>query len=268
MGRTQRLTVNTRATTTRPVSNGTTHFFRYSSTEHLDWLEPVILNHHIYAPTAKQVNDPREAKPKFADVSVEDIAEFLKRMFVTNNPGVPPERYAHAAAEIDWMAARSTAEQLLKQMSESFYSLTENTRIFSMSKRWDNMALWAKYADNHRGYCLEFAEAGLFLAAREVVYDDTLRLDIRDPSHPTFEMFFHKTPEWSNEEEVRLVLARLLGGPLFRIKPEWLSRIIIGKDMPQRERQRIQTWANQRVPELMVMTAEFDGYTQALKLYS
>jgi hypothetical protein len=257
-----------RQPTIRPVPSDITHFYRYSSSQHLDWLKPIILDRHIYVPTAKQLNDPREAKPKFADVPVEDIAEFLKRMFVTNNPGLPPERYAHAAEEIDWMAARSTAEQLLKQMSESFYSLTENTRIFSMSKRWDNMALWAKYADNHRGYCLEFANTGLFNAAREVIYDDTYQLNVTDPSHATFEWFFCKSPEWSNEEEVRLVLARMLGGPLFPIEPEWLSRIIIGKDMPQPERQRIQTWANQRVPELMVMTAEFDSYAQKLKLRS
>ena len=42
-----------------------------------------------------------------------------------------------------------------------------------MSRRWNNLAMWAKYAADHRGYCLEFSRVGLFKAAREVIYDDT-----------------------------------------------------------------------------------------------
>jgi DUF2971 family protein len=52
--------------------------------------------------------------------------------------------------------------------------------IFSMTKRWDNMSMWAKYADNHAGYCLEFSNAGLFAAACEVEYGDVAAIDVTE----------------------------------------------------------------------------------------
>lgn len=31
-----------------------------------------------------------------------------------------------------------------------------------MTKRWNNLSLWAKYAADHTGYCLEFLNEGLY----------------------------------------------------------------------------------------------------------
>ncbi len=250
--------------TLRPLASSVTHFYRYSSTQHLDWLRPVILNHEIYIPTAKQLNDPAEAKPVLASISADRIAEFLKRMFEKNNPGLPPDRYRQASLEIDMLCSHKTSDELLRHMANYFYSLVENTRIYSLSKRWDNMALWANYADNHHGYCLEFARQGLFNAAREAIYDDTFRFDVSDPAHVAFEWYFCKTPEWSNEEEIRIVLPQMMGGPVFTIGPACLTRVILGKDISPIDRKQICEWAASRSPPLAVVQVEFDAYQRRL----
>jgi hypothetical protein len=51
-------------------------------------------------------------------------------------------------------------------------------RILSLAKRADQVNMWALYADTHRGFCLEFANEGIFRAAREVDYVDELAVDV------------------------------------------------------------------------------------------
>lgn len=251
-------------TTQGPVPNGITHFYRYGS--RLDWLEPIILNHRIYAPLPRELNDPLEARPRLEDVNAEEMSEYLKSVFKTENPYVGPERYAEVSADIDAGVKAASIEQLRPFAMERLYSLLEKRRIFSMSKRWNNFAMWANYANNHRGYCLEFTRTGEFATAREVVYTDTFRFDLCNPSPENAELYFCKTPEWSYEEEVRRVFPRTFIGPHFPIEPGWLTRIVVGKDMSDTDRQRIGMWAAQRVPRLAVTVAEFDGYTQELRL--
>jgi len=195
-----------------------------------------------------------------------DIAAFLKRSFRDRNPNESVEVYAKASADIDWLCGRVSADELRRKMMESFHPLMEQTRVFSMSQRWNNMAMWAKYAADHRGYCLEFARAGLFNAAREVIYDDSMRLDLANPEHHTGDWLFCKSADWSNEQEIRLVLARSMGGPPFPVGPDALRRIILGDAMTAADETQIRAWARQRVPELSIRRAVYDPYSQALML--
>ena len=105
-----------------------------------------------------------------------------------------------------------------------------------------------------------------FNAAREVIYDDTMRLDVMNPEHHRFDWFFCKSPDWSNEEEIRLVLARAMGGPTFDVGPDALTRVFIGDAMTAADETQIRAWARQRVPELGVARAVYDPYSQALRL--
>jgi hypothetical protein len=47
------------------------HFYKYSAFtgKRRDWLKDLILNHHFYAPTVKELADPSEAKPKLSPQS-------------------------------------------------------------------------------------------------------------------------------------------------------------------------------------------------------
>ena len=151
-------------------------------------------------------------------------------------------------------------------LTESFHSELKDYRIYSMSKRYDNLSLWAKYAGDHSGYCLEFVNEGpLFENARDVTYEDTLWMDINNPDHKNGFWFFCKRPEWSNEEEVRLVLPRRQGSKV-KIAPQWLKRLILGKSVSEQNEQVIRTWARQRVPGLAVVKAHYDTVEQKIKL--
>ena len=249
------------------LSPDCTHFYRYGSAKRLDWLKPVIVTHKIYIPTARELNDPRECKPRLAKLNHAEMRRFLMTSHRERNPGVSLDELAKARGEIDWLLTTSTPEKQLDYMSNILYERTEKTRVFSMSKRWNNLSMWAKYADEHSGYCLEFARIGIFELARPVLYDDSKLLDLRNHQEEvTFAWTHYKSPEWSNEEEIRVVLPTFVTDRWCPIGPQALTRILLGKDMRQKDRKQILAWASGRTPPLIAMTVQFDRYTQELTL--
>jgi hypothetical protein len=239
----------------QPLPASVTHFYRYKSASNLEThLKPVILNHRIWVPMAGQLNDRMEAKPLFAEQTAESIADYLMQSFVERTPNATHAMLEKAGREIGWLCKTESSDSLLRSMMDSFHSATEQTRIFSMAHRWNHMAMWAKYAGDHQGYCLEFdRRVHLFRAARAVIYDDSMRVDILDETHHTPEWFYCKSPDWSNEEEIRLVLPRLMGGPEFDITSQGLTRIILGDQMSADDETLIRCWADTRDPKLAVV---------------
>ena len=151
-------------------------------------------------------------------------------------------------------------------LTESLHSELKDYRIYSMSKRYDNLSLWAKYAGEHSGYCLEFVNEGpLFDTARDVIYEDSLQMDVNNPDHTNGFWFFCKRPDWRNEEEVRLVLPRGNGSRV-KIDPRWLKRLILGTSVSEQNEQAIRAWARERGPGLAVVKAHYDSVEQTIKL--
>jgi len=137
------------------------------------------------------------------------FAAYLFQDFLRRNPGAPFAVRRREEFIIHYNILRHGVKRLQTIFSEGLNSELKDYRIYSMSKRYDNMSLWAKYAGDHTGYCLEFANEGpLFEQAMEVTYGDSIQMDLTNPEHTNGYWFYFKKPDWSNEEEVRLVLSR------------------------------------------------------------
>lgn len=238
------------------------HLYKYSSCK-LDWLKPVITKSELYFPTPDELNDPAEAKPKLAKLSLDEICDVLYDMFVINNPGLPAKTYQFTKAQIEYNGARFGPDVLLKEMSKALHAEFMTIRIYSMSKRPDNMSLWAKYADGHKGYCLEFSNSGLFSAAREVDYLNTNDFDLTDPNQRNAYFLFKKTLDWQTEEEVRLVTPRGAKS-IINFNSGLLTKLIIGQHMSDVNIKTIQKWANLRSPKLPLVRAEYDTIEHTL----
>jgi hypothetical protein len=175
----------------RPTRSTMSHFYKYSNAEHLDRLESIILRHELYFPTPRQLNDPVDGKPKLAQCSLDQIMNWLLESFINNNPSLPSQDYERAAQEIAYNTPRFGTDVLLREMAKTLNLELENIRIYSLAKHSDNMSLWAKYAGEHTGYCLEFANDGLFASAYEVIYDATVTVDVTDPAQVNANVFFY-----------------------------------------------------------------------------
>jgi hypothetical protein len=251
-----------------PIRPTCPFFYRYSTPEHLDWLKSIVLHHQIYLPSLRELNDPADGRPKLAQMSVDRLSSFLLSSFVSRNPTLRLSELEKHAAIIQSGIEKFGSEWALGKISTALNAELEGYRIYSMSKRWDNLSMWAKYAANHTGYCLEFVNEGpFFVLAREVIYGDATEMDVADRTQRSGYWFFCKRQEWSNEEEVRTVLLRGSGSTV-EIEPHWLARLILGKDMTRSNRAQILEWAAERVPPLPVVNANYDQLNQLLRLSS
>jgi hypothetical protein len=254
-------------TTFTPTKAVGSHFYRYQSAGRLDRLEPIILKNLIYLPAVAQLNDPTDCRPKIRPLSEEEMVTFLKNDYIRRNPALALDPIARHESRIRASIQTQGLEWFQRELSNILNAQMEEFRVYSLSKRFDNLSLWAKYAADHTGYCLEFANEGPLFAEHimEVVYGEYAPFDVNDSKNRSAGFLVYKRPEWSNEEEVRLIRARG-SGPEVKIEPQWLTRLILGKSMLPHHRRQIREWAKSREPELAVVQAYFDELHQELRL--
>ncbi len=244
-------------------------FYKYSSLatpEHLERLRVIIQEHELYLPNVDQLNDPADGRPRLAPLSIEEMSYFLYQKLVQRSPHLSRAELDEEKAIIYYNVKLHGTKRLHRNLTEILHSELKDYRIYSMSKRYDNLSLWAKYASDHSGYCLEFVNQGpLLQSARDVMYEDSLQMDVNNPDHTNGFWFFCKRPEWNNEEEVRLVLPRGRGSKV-KLDPSWVKRLILGKNVTEQNEQIIRAWARQRVPDLPVVKAHYDTVEQKIKL--
>ena len=254
-------------TTFTPTKATGSHFYRYQSAAHLEWLEPIIRQHLLYIPSVAQLNDPTDCRPKIKPMSEEQMVTFLRNDYIRRNPVLALDLLERHTATIRERIRSLGMEWFMQELSKIMNEQMEQFRVFSLSKRYDNLSLWAKYAADHTGYCLEFLHEGPLFGEHvlEVIYGEYAPFDLNDSQNRDAKFLVCKRPEWSNEEEVRLIRTRG-SGPQVMIQPEWLTRIILGKDISSENKKQIREWSKQRQPELVVAQAFFDGLHQELRL--
>jgi hypothetical protein len=250
-----------------PTKASGSHFYKYQSAEHLDRLKPVILENLLYLPTVAQLNDPADCRPKIKRMSVAEMVIFLKNDYIRRHPVPALDLLQEYESRIRESIQTQGLEWFQRELSKILNSQMEQFRVYSLSRRFDNLSLWAKYAAGHTGYCLEFANAGPLFGEHvmEVVYGEYAPFDVNDSENRSAGFLVSKRPEWSNEEEVRLICARG-SGRLVKIEPQWLTRVILGKDMSEGNQNQICEWAKQRDPQLLVVNAYFDELHQEIRL--
>jgi hypothetical protein len=251
-----------------PIKSTAPHFYKYSSLERpeqLDWLKAIILKHELFFPNLTQLNDPADGRPKLTPQTNAQLISFMYEEVLRRNPNLSREAQEKERAIIDFNVRQYGTEAIQRIMVKSLYEELKDSRIYSLSKRYDNMGMWAKYAANHSGYCLEFSNEGSFATACDVAYGEYLLdlSDVEQRAKPFF--FFCKSEDWSNEEEVRFLLRRG-SNPVVKIEPRWSTRLILGKDVSDTHQQNIREWAKQRNPELAVVNAYFDELHHVIAL--
>ena len=123
--------------------------------------------------------------------------------------------------------------------------------------------MWERYGGNYTGYCLEFANDGLFSDTREVEYGELHSMDVLQPEGL---FFFRETVKWKDEQEARIVMFPRAGEgfrlmfpageqPFVLFEPCLLRRVILGKDMGRDHRDKIRAWATERNPSVSVVDA-------------
>jgi hypothetical protein len=224
-----------------PVKYQGAFVYKYRSVKNLEWLKE-ILEGKLYFPTARELNDPEEARPRLVATSPEALARAVGRLYAKTKPDLTDQDRAIADAEIGSTIRRSGTQRSLRMMKRNLDPLFARFRIYSLSKRPDNMHLWRKYAEHHTGYCLEFRNGETFGPIFEVQYKNNLALDLTDENQLEPYFLFYKTRSWLEEEEVRMINQQNSDSNA-TFDPRLLTRIILGRKIAQTDAARIRTWA-------------------------
>lgn len=235
------------------------NFYKYGRITNPNWLRSIIIENEVYFPTPSELNDPAECKPIISDHSREKIEAYLIAKFTYDNPNTSDLEIER----IKFGIRKSGSKTILTEMSKILNEILDKEYgVFCLSKRPDNLALWANYADNHRGYCLEFADLGDYLNVYEVLYDKKLLFSLDPSIDPRqAEFLFTKTLEWAYEEE-----ARFADKPGIKKFPaHFLKSIILGEKMNEEHMNMIIDWRAVRKVDLSVKKAKFDNRLQRME---
>jgi hypothetical protein len=248
-----------------------THFYKYGNLKEpirLQRLKAIILEHRLYVPMVKEFKDPTDCRPRLAPLSEDQMFSTFYNGpvgILGRNPSLDIGAQVLTGLMLDSNIRKHGAETLMRRVLDVRDQELKNFKVYCLSKRNDNLSMWDHYADYYRGYCLEFASEGLFFdSAKEVIYGDTIEMDISNPEHHSSWSLYCKRQEYSFEEEVRVVVPRIFS-QVVPFEPTQLTRIILGHSISEAHQNEILEIAKQRDPQLDVVVASWDPYKQDFK---
>jgi len=204
--------------------------------------------------------------PKLVFDSKEQLFSFFYQNRLSQKPHMSLEQQINEGRVLDYNLKLRGPDFFIRGLSQSSYKKLNDWRVYCLSKQWDNLSLWAYYANEHKGYCLEFANVGPFFTSAKVVsYGKAPEINPTNGEDMEGRHFFCKREVWSHEEEVR-ILGRRHSSCKVQIDPSWLTRLILGRKMAPADQQLIRKWAKERSPELKVVSAIYDRVDQALRI--
>jgi hypothetical protein len=181
-------------------------FRAYDTAERKNRVKNTLLKGEIYFPRPPQFNDPFEARPNFvrADPDIPKWRELVRKFALTKLKGSPTKRFEQARIIAE------AADPDLVQLRTDQRSMFENeAAIFSMSAVRDDPLLWAHYAADHTGLCIQIDHTRPpFSIAMAVKYSETYPAIEFPRGHDDAETLerclFTKARSWSYEREYRV----------------------------------------------------------------
>jgi tetratricopeptide (TPR) repeat protein len=236
-------------------------------------------------------NDPFEMSPVFTGAataaelgSTHEMIDLAQREFETlsdeDRSRISFSEFMEAFVEQFNRALldQGAIEELISDLLPRFNS---TTGVLSLAEKSENLLMWSHYADQHRGFVVEFDADHAFFDQRREEQDQFHRvckvLYSGDRPHTTIAGFLGphslltKSAEWSYEQEWRM-LVDLPDFPhqtlthaddeihLVALPPTCITRILLGHRMPDEKRAEIADLVSKdrRYSHVTVLQAELD----------
>ena len=138
--------------------------------------------------------------------------------------------YEYAIEQDEMIDKKELLEQCINAVSNQGLVRSQNVKVSCFSERKDSLLMWAYYAKNYTGVCLEFdakSDPMLNKFCSKVQYLHTIFCD-DNPGSKFDDNYFIKSYEWAHEQEWRLVTAT--DEEYFHT--ESLRSIILGTKLP------------------------------------
>ena len=152
----------------------------------------------------------------FNDVFDGDISIDHKKVFTEALKLVPDKRGIRPGSNA-WKNLQATINQQLRALRGNFEEMRYTTGVSCLSESETSLLMWAHYAHNHQGICVEYdlleINRILNFSAIPVIYSqERTCFDFLDPQSIQYDAqklliqsLTSKSPEWSYEKEWRII---------------------------------------------------------------
>lgn len=137
-------------------------------------------------------------------------------------------------------------ENLLEKVSNELHNKINNRiGILSLTKRKDNLHMWTHYANEHKGFVVEFDTNNEFFNFPQGVKYSSLRPSLKIGKQLQKDVFFTKGLDWEKEEEFRIVKNLNEASEikedifLFKFPKEFINAIYCGNKMLDTNKNKI-----------------------------
>lgn len=205
------------------IKNTTDQLFRYRKANEfsLDELE----NSYIYFPSTDELNDPFDSSHMMLNLTKDDSEmEKLYGQLLE----MSPNEWTRSYIIRKYQNKPELLRELVVNGTAKFIS-TYGIACFTVTPI--HIVLWATYANNHEGICLQYdtvRDKSFFKGSRRVNYVEELEIIDYEPiTNPqaSNDIFYKKLNLWEKEFEVRLVKPKV---GKHKINPECVRSIVLG----------------------------------------
>lgn len=256
------------------------YIFKYQSIN--DNLYSLLINNSIWFGEAKNFKDPFDCRYVIDAKNREKDILFFYFSMKYYNPNIDMSVLYQLFYEKFAKSFRiPTFEVFLKDLEKHHFQNTFSKKfgISCFTERYDNVLMWAHYANNFKGVCLVFDwkkrsgnEYHKF-AGSKVKYRNKLINYYFLPNSAEMEsthIFYSKLNQWSYEQEIRelVPIDQKINKREFNFDPKSLVGIIFGIDVSNAEKNKIKTLTEelQKYSHVELIESKIDLRTQKILL--
>jgi len=221
-----------------------------------EYTEKVFTHNEIYFSSPDEFNDPFDSKPRYMyEGNEQQIEKYLFELYRKKYHGRSKEEIlADVKRKI---ITKGKTRIVLKETLETSRDRDQIRKMLGVccfSEKKGNIVMWAHYAKQHTGFCLEFDIDNDFFrpvnCAIKVEYEAILPelnvMQLRNyPRKELARKFLIKADDWEYEQEWRIVETKK--GPGTQNFPEdALSGVILGCRISEENRENVFEWCRKR----------------------
>lgn len=218
------------------------------------YTEKLFTHNEIYFSSPDEFNDPFDSKLHLTcDGTIKERKQYLCKMYQNKNPKLSKKEILTLVEKE--IITKGRDETILNEtMEKSREILRKRFGICCFSEKRDNILMWAHYARQHTGFCLEFNVDNDFIStstrAIKVEYDaiwpelNVMRID----SYPEGELgrkIIIKANNWEYEQEWR-IMDYEKGQGIQNFPEDALSGVIIGCRIERTNKKKLIRWCSKR----------------------
>lgn len=239
-----------------------------------EFSEALFSGNYLYFARPSDFNDPFECNPV---ISGENVDEKKYRNWIDKKlkqeGGNRSERRVRSAqlCKSNIYKDQKSLDQIRNDMSAVYSQIG----MYCLSEVNDEILMWSHYADNHRGYCLEFEATDhtpFFGTAQKVQYSASYPVAMfleEDDLRRLQTTLLTKYNGWAYEKEWRMMSVSETFEPSFGMKrypPRLMKKVIFGSRMREEDKALIKTWLSRRGSPVSVMQAKLHDSRYAVEI--